>query len=125
MLAFTPKIDGVAITEYKTGDTITLKKGLCFYKWFGETDGTNTPKGDGDFVKVGEIKYDVVIRYNAQGKFAWNIAPADGRVLEEIVEVGLAKRTPPTWKRSLLTPPTANGSLPKKTTRSRKSTPTG
>lgn len=91
MLAFTPKIDGVAITEYKTGDTITLKKGLCFYKWFGETDGTNTPKGDGDFVKVGEIKYDVVIRYNAQGKFAWNIAPADGRVLEEIVEVGLGE----------------------------------
>lgn len=45
MLAFTPKIDGVAITEYKTGDTITLKKGLCFYKWFGETDGTNTPQG--------------------------------------------------------------------------------
>ena len=91
MLAFTPKIGGAAITEYKTGDTITLKKGLCFYKWFGETDGTNTPKGDGDFVKVGEIKYDVVIRYNAQGKFAWNIAPADGRVLEEIVEVGLGE----------------------------------
>lgn len=30
MLAFTPKIDGVAITEYKTGDTITHQKGAVF-----------------------------------------------------------------------------------------------
>ena len=89
MLTFIPRIDGQPIETYLEGDTILLKKGLCFYRWFGEQDTNHAPIGEGDFVKVGELKYDVRIVYNAQGKFAWHILPEDGIVLEETVTVPL------------------------------------
>ena len=89
MLTFIPKINGQDIETYLEGDTILLKKGLCFYSWFGEQDTNHAPIGEGDFVKIGELKYDVRIIYNAQGKFAWHILPEDGVVLEETVTVPL------------------------------------
>ncbi len=89
MLTFIPRIDGAAIETYQTGDTILLKKGLCFYRWFGDEDTNHAPIGEGDFVKVGELMYDVNIIYNAQGKFAWHILPVDGIALEETVTVAL------------------------------------
>lgn len=92
MLTFIPRINGEAITSYQTGDTILLKQGLCFYRWFGDKDAQNSPVGDGDFVKVGELKYDIPIVYNAQGKFAWQIAAVGGSAIEETVTVGLGQQ---------------------------------
>ena len=92
MLTFTPKIGGEAVATYQVGDTILLKKGLTFWKWFGETDEVNMPTGEGDFVKVGELKYDVKIVYNEQHKFAWTIEPESGKVLEESITVGLGEQ---------------------------------
>lgn len=92
LLVFTPKIDGEAISKYQTGDRITLKKGLSFYRWFGEMDNMNVPVGEGDYVKVGELMYDVTFTYNSNGKFFMEIAPYDGIVKEETVEVGLGQQ---------------------------------
>lgn len=93
MLTFTPRINGVAIETYEVGDTILLQKGLCLYRWFGEKDSSNNvPVGEGDYVKVGELKYDIRIVYNDQHKFAWQIMPEDGRVIEETVTVGLGEQ---------------------------------
>ena len=92
MLTFIPKIGGEAVATYQVGDTILLKKGLTFWKWFGETDEINMPTGEGDFVKVGELKYDVKIVYNEQHKFAWTIEPESGKILEESITVGLGEQ---------------------------------
>lgn len=89
ILVFDPKINGNAITTYQVGDKIILTKGLSFFRWSGAVADTGLPMGEGDYVKVGELKYDVDIIYGSDGKFAWKIAPADGIVLEEKVTVGL------------------------------------
>ena len=87
----TPKIGGKAIETYLVGDTITLKKGMGFYKWFGETDANNVPQGAGDYVKVGELKYDMTFTYNENKKFFLEIPVADAKVLEETVSVGMGE----------------------------------
>ena len=87
----TPKIGGKGIETYLVGDTITLKKGMGFYKWFGETDANNVPQGAGDYVKVGELKYDMTFTYNENKKFFLEIPVADAKVLEETVSVGMGE----------------------------------
>lgn len=91
IFTITPKIDGAPISTYLVGDVITLKKGMGFYKWFGETDGNNVPQGSGDYVKVGELKYDMTFTYNENGKFYLEIPVADAKVLEETVSVGMGE----------------------------------
>lgn len=92
MLSFKPTIDDEEISSYEVGDTILLKKGLSFYQWYGSAEAqTNRPIGEGDFVKVGELQYDVTFTYNTNYKFFMEIAAADGAVKEEVVEVGLGQ----------------------------------
>lgn len=91
IFTITPKIEGKAIEKYLLGDVITLKKGMGFYKWFGETDANNVPQGSGDYVKVGELKYDMTFTYNENGKFYLEIPVADAKVLEETVSVGMGE----------------------------------
>lgn len=81
---------GSQIQGFEKGDVITLKKGLTFYQWFGEKDAQNVPVGEGDYVKVGELKHDIKIKYNGD-KFSWHIDPESGAVKEETVTVGLGK----------------------------------
>jgi hypothetical protein len=82
--------NGQQISAFEQGDVITLKKGLTFYQWFGEKDAQNVPVGEGDYVKVGELKHDIKIKYNGD-KFSWHIDPVSGAVKEETVTVGLGK----------------------------------
>lgn len=98
IMAFTPQIevakeDGSTelqkVHTYQVGDQVLLKKGLTFYKWFGETDNNNVPVGEGDYVKIGMLKYDVTFTYKSNGKFFMEIAPVQGVAKLEIVEVGL------------------------------------
>lgn len=91
IFTITPKIDGTPISTYFAGDVITLKKGMGFYKWVGETDSNNVPQGSGDFVKVGELKYDMTFTYNENGKFFLEIPVADAKVLEETVSLGMGE----------------------------------
>ncbi len=81
---------GSQIQGFEKGDVITLKKGLTFYQWFGSKDANNEPVGEGDYVKVGELKHDIKIKYNGD-KFSWHIDPESGAVKEESVTVGLGK----------------------------------
>ncbi len=75
------------------GDKIILKKGMCFYRWFGDEDSNHNVTGDGDYVKVGELAYDVVFEYSqGQNAFNYTIAPVDGVVLEETVSIGLGQQ---------------------------------
>ena len=89
ILSFVPEVSGENIHTYQRGDTILLKKGLAFYVWFGDIDNNNVPVGEGDYVKVGELKYDVTFTYNSNGKFFMEIAPVSGVAKQETVEVGL------------------------------------
>lgn len=89
ILSFVPEIAGESIHTYQQGDTIYLKKGLAFYSWFGDIDNNNVPVGEGDYVKVGELKYDVTFTYTSNGKFFMEIAPVNGIAKQETVEVGL------------------------------------
>lgn len=82
--------NGQQISAFEQGDVITLKKGLTFYQWFGDKDAQNVPVGEGDYVKVGELKHDIKIKYNGD-KFSWHIDPVSGAVKEETVTVGLGK----------------------------------
>lgn len=91
IFTITPKIDGTPISTYLAGDVITLRKGMGFYKWVGETDSNNVPQGSGDFVKVGELKYDMTFTYNENGKFFLEIPVADAKVLEETVSLGMGE----------------------------------
>lgn len=91
IFAITPKIDGTPISTYLVGDVITLKKGMGFYKWIGGTDANNVPQGSGDFVKVGELKYDMTFTYNENGKFFLEIPVSDAKVLEETVSLGMGE----------------------------------
>ena len=82
--------NGQQISAFEQGDVITLKKGLTFWQWFGDKDDWNVPVGEGDYVKVGELKHDIKIKYNGD-KFSWHIDPVSGAVKEETVTVGLGK----------------------------------
>ena len=84
-------IEANQIGSYVNGDRITLKAGLEFYAWFGDRDSFNVPVGEGEYIKVGELKYDAVFTYNA-GKWSWQVEPADGIVLQEKVTVGIGEQ---------------------------------
>ena len=81
--------NGAQVAEYQMGDQIVLQQGLKFYRWYGETDGMNVPVGEGDYVLVGKVAYDIVFEYNAQNKFYMEIQYVDAAVKSETVEVGL------------------------------------
>ena len=87
----TPVIGSEEVSSYKVGDQIVLKRGMCFYKWFGDMDANNVPVGEGDFVKVGELKYDMTFTYNENHKFYLVIPAEDGILKEETVSVGLGE----------------------------------
>lgn len=89
IMVMKPYIDDVPVHTYQIGDRIVLSAGLTFYKWFGETNYNNVPEGEGDYVKIGVLKYDVTFTYNNSGKFYMEIAPVGGAVKEETVKVGL------------------------------------
>ena len=104
LLGFTVTDNGVTVgsdhdssgdtyAAVEDGDRIVLEKGMCFYRWFGDEDSNHNVVGDGDYVKVGEIAYDIVFVYSAgQNTFSWTIEPVDGIVLEETVTVGLGQQ---------------------------------
>lgn len=91
ILVVSVTLDGEGLVRYQEGDKLILERGLTFYRWFGDMDAQNVPVGEGDYVKVGELKYDVVFTFGSNGKFSWQVDPADGVVKEETVQVGLGK----------------------------------
>ncbi len=86
-----PVINGDEVSSYKVGDQIILQRGMCFYKWFGNMDANNVPIGEGDFVKVGELKYDMTFTYNENHKFYLVIPAENGELKEETVSIGLGE----------------------------------
>lgn len=91
LFTFTPKENGNEISAYRQGDVITLKEGMSFYKWFGDIDSNNVPVGEGDYVKVGKIAYDITFTYNENNKWYLVIPANDAAVIEETVTVGLGE----------------------------------
>ena len=87
----TPYIGDNAVSKYEVGDTVILKNGMCFYKWFGDVDANNVPVGDGDYVKVGELKYDMSFTYNENHKFYLVIPAVDAKLVDAEVSVGLGE----------------------------------
>lgn len=93
LLTIDVKIDGKSVKSYREGDVLTLKKGLPFYSWTGETV-QGAPKGDGDFVQTGVAACDMRYVYGKNGKFNLDIQYTDAVVVEDIVRLGIGETAP-------------------------------
>lgn len=93
LLTIDVKIDGKSVKSYREGDVLTLKKGLAFYSWTGETV-QGAPKGDGDFVQTGVAACDIRYVYGKNGKFNLDIQYTGAVVTEETVRLGVGETSP-------------------------------
>ena len=93
LLTIDVKIDGKSVKSYREGDVLTLKKGLPFYSWTGETL-QNAPKGDGDFVQTGVAACDIRYVYGKNGKFNLDIQYTSAVVTEDVVRLGVGETAP-------------------------------
>ena len=93
LLTIDVKIDGKSVKSYREGDVLTLKKGLPFYSWTGETL-QNVPKGDGDFVQTGVAACDIRYVYGKNGKFNLDIQYTSAVVTEDVVRLGVGETAP-------------------------------
>ena len=93
LLTIDVKIDGKSVKSYREGDVLTLKKGLAFYSWTGETV-QGAPKGDGDFVQTGVAVCDIRYVYGKNGKFNLDIQYTGAVVTEETVRLGVGETSP-------------------------------
>lgn len=93
LLTIDVKIDGKSVKSYREGDVLTLKKGLAFYSWMGETV-QGAPKGDGDFVQTGVAACDIRYVYGKNGKFNLDIQYTGAVVTEETVRLGVGETSP-------------------------------
>lgn len=93
LLTIDVKIDGKSVKSYREGDVLTLKKGLAFYSWTGETV-QGAPKGDGDFVQTGVAACDIRYVYGKNGKFNLDIQYTGAVVTEETIRLGVGETAP-------------------------------
>ena len=93
LLTIDVKIDGKSVKSYREGDVLTLKKGLTFYSWTGETV-QGAPKGDGDFVQTGVAACDIRYVYGKNGKFNLDIQYTGAVVTEETIRLGVGETAP-------------------------------
>lgn len=93
LLTIDVKIDGKSVKSYREGDVLTLKRGLPFYSWTGETV-QGAPKGDGDFVQTGVATCDIRYVYGKNGKFNLDIQYTDAVAVEKVVRLGIGETAP-------------------------------